>query len=83
MQNYADQWPGGGCNDGMKRKGPVITLAAGVVVASVLMVLNLNTTGGQDYDPAAAEPNAPAARVITGPFRFMPSLQPPPGHWSA
>lgn len=61
MQNYADQWPGGGCNDGMKRKGPVITLAAGVVVASVLMVLNLNTTGGQDYDPAAAEPNAPAA----------------------
>ena len=35
----------------MKRKGPILTLAAGVVLAAVLMVLNLNATRSQ---PTAA-----------------------------
>jgi hypothetical protein len=47
----------------MKRKGPILTLAAGVVLAAVLMVLNINATRSR---PTAAADNAtPVATTAT------------------
>jgi serine/threonine-protein kinase len=65
----------------MKHKGPMVTLAAGVAVAAVLMVLNLSVTNTNDLTaadavgdattpapttaPAVEETKAPAAEQIT------------------
>jgi serine/threonine-protein kinase len=45
----------------MKHKGPILTLAAGLVLAAVLMVLNLRVTNDQNNAAANADPEAPAA----------------------
>ncbi len=47
----------------MKHTGPIITLAAGVLVAAVLLVLNVNATNNNAHrdDPASTlEPTTPA-----------------------
>lgn len=54
----------------MKRTGPIITLAAGIVVAGVLMVLNLNTTG-------AAENTAGDGATTTVPATTAAASTPP------
>jgi serine/threonine-protein kinase len=46
----------------MKRKGPILTLAAGVVLAAVLMVLNINATRST---PTAAAPTDKATTAAT------------------
>jgi hypothetical protein len=49
----------------MKLKGPIITLAAGVVVATVLMILNLSATPKKAGESKAAGDNQPAATATT------------------
>jgi len=56
----------------MKRKGPILTLAAGVVLAAVLMVLNLNATRSQ---PTAA---APTDKATTAAATATPTAAPTP-----
>ena len=45
----------------LKRKGPILTLAAGVVLAVVLILLDLNATRARDARNAAADQPAPKA----------------------
>lgn len=47
----------------MKRKGPILTLAAGAGLAAIMMVLNLNAnaTTGDGYGNTAADASTPAA----------------------
>jgi hypothetical protein len=61
----------------MRYKGPILTLAAGLVVATVLMVLNLNATRDRDTRNAAADAVAPtsAAPATSEP---APTTEPPP-----
>ena len=54
----------------MKRKGPILTLAAGVVLAAVLMLLNLNATrtnntAASTTDTATTATTAPAPAPTT------------------
>ncbi len=57
----------------MKHKGPILTLAAGVILAAALMVLNLNATKDEDggYDAAvgtaSVAPSASAAPTTAAP----------------
>jgi hypothetical protein len=48
----------------LKRKGPILTLAAGVVLAAVLILLDLNATRARDARDAAAD--QPAAKATFG-----------------
>jgi hypothetical protein len=45
----------------LKRKGPILTLAAGLVLALVLILLDLNATRARDARNAAADRPAPKA----------------------
>lgn len=73
----------------MKPKGPIITLAAGLVVAAALMVININVTARRDAaaaagsevanGAAATEPSAPDAPEAPTP---PPSVPAPPGTWA-
>jgi serine/threonine-protein kinase len=53
----------------MKRKGPILTLAAGVVLAAVLMVLNINATRSKPTaaDTAPSATTAPPAATTAAP----------------
>jgi serine/threonine protein kinase, bacterial len=62
----------------MKHKGPILTLAAGLVLAAVLMVLNLRVTSGQQRDAAGEPaPEAPAATATSAPADAAPPTTPP------
>ncbi|HEX6869631.1 MAG TPA: hypothetical protein VF163_00915 [Micromonosporaceae bacterium] len=51
----------------MKHKGPIITLAAGLVVAAVLMVMNLSVTPAGDRPGADTADAAASAPTTTAP----------------
>jgi serine/threonine-protein kinase len=70
----------------MKHKGPIITLAAGLVVAAVLMVMNLKVTGDRDARNAAADAAANGAAAPTAeptpPPTTPPAVPAPPGTYA-
>jgi len=51
----------------MKRKGPILTLAAGVVLAAVLMVLNINATRSTPTAAAPTDKATTAAATTAAP----------------
>jgi len=61
----------------MRYKGPILTLAAGLVVAAVLMVMNLNVTRNRDARAAAAEGAATSAPTATAEPTPPPTTEPP------
>jgi hypothetical protein len=61
----------------MKRFGPLLTLAAGVLVAAVLMVLNLNATADKQARNAAAAADQPNQTATTpAPTTAAPTTAP-------
>jgi serine/threonine-protein kinase len=69
----------------MRYKGPILTLAAGLVVAAVLMVMNLNVTRDRDTRTAAAEgpaTSAPAAEPTPAPTTEPPAPPAPPATYA-
>jgi len=62
----------------MKHKGPILTLAAGLVLAAVLMVLNLRATDASQRNAAGdQQPDAPAATATAQPGQAEPTNAPP------
>jgi hypothetical protein len=69
----------------MRYKGPLLTLAAGLVVAAVLMVMNLNVTRDRDTRNAAAEGAAtstPTAEPTPPPTTEPPVPPAPPATYA-
>jgi serine/threonine-protein kinase len=63
----------------LNRRGPILTLAAGVVLAAVLILLDLNATRARDAHDAAGNVLAPRATATTSPSPSTPpaSTAPP------
>ena len=58
----------------MKHKGPILTLAAGLVLAAVLMVLNLRVTADSPQNTAGEQPEATTGPAAEAP---PPTTAPP------
>jgi serine/threonine-protein kinase len=64
----------------LKRKGPILTLAVGVLLAAVILLLDVNATRDRDAKRAAASAatrSAPATPTAAAPTTAAPTTPPP------